>query len=215
MAVGRSASFLWLFYTYFLAVDFLRRGVSSPVLFRQILPRTHARAAPGCRSHRKLGRGGVRESGKKKKGKRKRRKGPESPLNGGRVLLGEGIRRRRSSPQASLNLRCDRASQCRFPHCNQTTIRFDGTEFRSCRRPKLHVVKPDGTLHACTGVGHAAVVLSGILGGERVLHGQITRRSAKLKERLEEKRVALKWDHERWPDLILPPARPSGFHGDT
>ena len=88
MAVGRSASFLWLFYTYFLAVDFLRRGVSSPVLFRQILPRTHARAAPGCRSHRKLGRGGVRESGKKKKGKRKRRKGIESPLNGGRVLLG-------------------------------------------------------------------------------------------------------------------------------
>ena len=68
---------LWLFYTYFLAVDFLRRGVSSPVLFRQILPRTHARAPPGCRSHRKLGRGGVRESGKKKKRKKREKEGRE------------------------------------------------------------------------------------------------------------------------------------------
>ena len=98
---------------------------------------------------------------------------------------------------------------------DQTTIRFDGTKFHSRRRPKLHVVKPDGTLHTCTGVGHAAVVLSGILGGERVSHGHITRRSRKLMDRLEEKRVALKWAHECWPDLILPPARLSGFHGDT
>ena len=87
---------------------------------------------------------------------------------------------------------------------DQTTQRYDGTKFHSRRRPKLHVVKPDGTLHACTGVAHASVVLSDLL-GDAITHGQITRRSVKLKELLTEKLVALRWPTSRWPEVPVSP----------
>ena len=107
-------------------------------------------------------------------------------------------------------------------YLKQTTMRYDGTLFRSKRRPKLHIRKSDGTLHACTGVAHAAEVLSRELGGEPITAGHVTRRSRLLRKRMIMCDVHLAWQSEVWPPTTeeeetaatQAPAHPLDFHGD-
>ena len=91
-------------------------------------------------------------------------------------------------------------------YLNQTTMRHDGTLFRSRRKPKLHIRKPDGTLHACTGVAHAAEVLSRELGGEPITAGHVTRRSQRLRKRMVLSDVHLAWPTEMWPMVEASPS---------
>ena len=89
-----------------------------------------------------------------------------------------------------------------MPYVNQLTTRWDGTEFVSRRSPKLHIRKADGALHACTGVAHAAVVLSTMCGGDPITAGAVTRRSRGLRKRLLACNVAILWQAEMWPTTV-------------
>ena len=91
-------------------------------------------------------------------------------------------------------------------YLTQTVLRYDGTLYRSRRKPKLHIRKPDGTLHACTGVAHAAEVLSRELGGEPITAGHVTRRSQRLRKRMVLSDVHLAWQSEVWPTMEEAPS---------
>ena len=86
----------------------------------------------------------------------------------------------------------------------QVTTRYDGSTFKSKRCAKLHVHHADQA-HACTGVSHAAVVLSDVL-GTPVTAGQITRRTRALKRLCVSRGIYLKWvkAEEMFPEEATP-----------
>ena len=74
----------------------------------------------------------------------------------------------------------------------QKTTRWDGTSFTSRRAPKLFIHTGHDKAHACTGIGHAAEVLTKVL-GRNVTPGQITRRTKALEGQCLGRGVRLVW----------------------